>query len=431
MQMLPNHPVGRSSSEFEPLFKYEKGLQIRNMCIAGMVVSYFLGVAAFAASISLYMKDPDAEFTAGRGWSKSTSLSTSSRFAVDLSLNSVIAICTESLGYIHSTSLRWALWREGKLVYSSNIRLLTPASRSRLNSWYSNALFCFALIATYAAASQVLVKQDWGGIWPRPYNGEGTEINGFALLILGIGLLMQALITNACFIRQYCIPTWSSNVLVITSACLADGQGLHRREGRCMLSAFDNLNNISGPSLPKNLQPSLRSTDASVRHITRFLWSLPIVSLIWAIFTSVIKHRSVFLTEYNISSHVYGFLMIAGFQAFLTMGLHATELLVNRSHDEVLWRQAADRRRGKSPVWSWKATGALLKNNSTLAALTSWQYVTLFALKPVTHWFFGNSISLSTGEFVTATLDPLWTFGLAAAALLVALLGYSLASWCP
>ena len=66
-----------------------------------------------------------------------------------------------------------------------------------------------------------------------------------------------------------------------------------------------------------------------------------------------------------------------------------------------------------------------------MAALTSWQYVTLFALKPVTHWFFGNSISLSTGEFVTATLDPLWTFGLAAAALLVALLGYSLASWCP
>ena len=41
-----------------------------------------------------------------------------------------ISICTECLGCIHSTSLRWALAKEGRLEFNSNLRLFSSAHTS-------------------------------------------------------------------------------------------------------------------------------------------------------------------------------------------------------------------------------------------------------------------------------------------------------------
>lgn len=81
-------------------------------------------------------------------------------------------------------------------------------------------------------------------------------------------------------------------------------------------------------------------------------------------------------------------LITISFQLWLTLGLHCAELLVNFSRDEELWRRATSSRGVRyayGPVGSIKA------------AATSWKVLVLFALKALTHWPFGLSVSVRSG----------------------------------
>ena len=75
------------------------------------------------------------------------------------------------------------------------------------------------------------------------------------------------------------------------------------------------------------------------------------------------------------------FIVIAGFQAFLTLGLHCLDLLVSISIDEDIWRTTASAR-GYNP-----------KFNSILNMAKSWKYVVIFVCKPVVHWLYGLSMT--------------------------------------
>ena len=134
--------------------------------------------------------------------------------------------------------------------------------------------------------------------------------------------------------------------------------------------------------------------------------------------------RFVAMGEQSFSSHLYFLLFVGTFQTFATLGLHSAELLVNRSRDEVLWRRAASLHRKAGPSWAKKMPGAPKTYGSIIAALSSWQSVGLFILKPIVHWLFGSSLSAKgDGDSLVGTMSPPYTFGLAAGILVLAAFG--------
>lgn len=106
--------------------------------------------------------------------------------------------------------------------------------------------------------------------------------------------------------------------------------------------------------------------------------------------------------------------MIAAIQAFLTLGLHCAELIVNTTRDEQVWRGAAKFRQAQGGRSASQGPGASLGFNSIKAACASWQSITLFIVKPITHWLFGLGMLFGTYEefyFLIFRCLPLFTLG--------------------
>ncbi|KAK3614679.1 hypothetical protein LTR56_027095 [Elasticomyces elasticus] len=357
-----------------------------------------------------------------------TGIGPASRAVIELAVNGAITLCTETLGYVHTISLRWALQRQGRLHFSSNLRLFTQASNSAANVWYVNTASGIALILTYAAGSQIfLVTADPS--WYSPKAGGRVMVNGIAILVTGLSLLVQAGIAHLCFLGQDVrIPTWSSNVLTITLASLHNVPHFRRHNRRCMSPASSRQTRDEAASRPSAVQPSLRKTDSSTVYVLVLVWLLGPAVIAWAAGTAVTALKrfpegltAIYLTKSAVGSLLYGILLISAMQAVATLGLHSVELLVNRSRDEVTWRHAysspCSLGSRQTAVYAPKAY------NSVKAAATSWQSVGLYILKPIVHWLFGNSISELYGDgtgYVFGVMSPPYTVALAAGAFVVA-----------
>lgn len=434
----------------------DKSLYIRTACLVALGFSYVVALAFIAASSYLRRLNVDLGFPGlppdvvvhggpdAGPWCVVLTISPGAHRILDLVLSAVVTVCTEAMGYIHNVTLRWALLREGRLQYSSSLRLIASARRSWPNSRWANALSTIALVLSYAGASQTIIPYtslhfDNDGDLPR-----GALANGPALLVLGLSLLVQALISTACLMKDWArIPTWSSNVLTITLACLLDrDRAFERQEGRCLESAFDTVHAAGGePCKPQLRQPSVLLTDSAVRHITRFVWLLTAATFAWAItvvvLVAVLPEQAANVNGYfpklNLSevptatSLFLTLVIVAVFQAFATMGLHSVELLVNRSRDEQCWRHASAtsqriRTLGEDQIGSKK------EYNSITAAFTSWQSLALYCLKPLVHWLFGSSLSTSnTAGTSAAYMNNRFIFPLAVAILILATLATLLA----
>lgn len=441
---------------------FDRALTTRNICIIGLLVSWII---VAACSVLAYLMLNGAG-PVGTGIIGRNPPSTILQAIIALLLNIVVACCTECLGYLHSISLRWALWREGRLAFNSNLRLLNSARSCAPNRWYTNILLAIFLVISYAAPSQILLVKAYeyqDNDFGTSYQFEGSygyTVNGAAIAALGIGMVGQVVIVTWCLIATYkTIPTWSSSPLNTTLACLYDG--LFHREGRCMRPV--NSNGLpSGPISPQRIQPSACAAEPSVRYVLSFVWILVPATVAWA--TTVLLlglHRNIshpyfsflenvddrgiqYFAEVNIFlgmhfPYVYAFLIIAPLQAVFTLSLHCVELLVNLSRDEGVWRRAAGSTvpkpdAGYSSRNLPNAPGTMPRLSSIKAAATSWQTLILFALKPLVHWLFGLGITIFKVEYdysyeaamITMHNIPLYT--LAAVCLFLALFATLLAT---
>lgn len=412
--------------ESHKLPTFDKALSTRRLSILGLVLSYAVSLTCIIASIWIRVSVPDQNLyntdVANTGdrdgwWRAGIQLLRAERKIVDLTLNVVVTICTETLAYICTASLRWALWRQGLLQYSSNLRLFNHAPGSKANSRYANILSAIALIVAYTSASQVLLAARNEG---ATFSDTPTcEVNAIALLALGLSLLVLSLISQACLYGQSRrILTWSSNMFDITKACLHDRHGFRHRQGRCLRSAAEQSMIDDGPAQPSIVQPTLGETDPSGRHILRLLWALTPMTLLWAIVIAVYDNRyearvnkgqllgPEWITFSDLSapaSHVVVLVIVAAFQSVLTLSLHGVELLVYRSRDESAWRAAALGKRHDDQKES--RGGARLHTNAFKSLLTSWQSLTLLLFKPVAHFLFGSGLTIATVIDDTAYLS--------------------------
>jgi hypothetical protein len=355
--------------------------------------------------------------------------------AISFIVNLVLTQCLEGLAFVHSISLRWALIREGRLKYNTNIRLFTSARSSRPNTGYANAISATLFILCYAATSLLFIPfydMTYG------YRYFGPFVNSVALWTLGLALFGQTLIAIWCFYNNLqTIPSWNANPLNTTAVALTENF-THRKTGRCMLSLESPESSTQDrPTRPQSRQPSQWRAIPLVRYVMLFTWILVVLAFAWFLTIVLVNRLNVnenishlvpnnpgwtfifswnpavnqsftsdFLNsvtfgvspDYENSSakhisfgaaFVIGILLVSVIQGLQTLGLHCGELVVNMSRDEDTWRSldAAQRK----PRFQ-RQHKQVLSTSPFLAALTNWKYGTLFIFKSALHWILGQCL---------------------------------------
>ncbi|KAK0706911.1 hypothetical protein B0T26DRAFT_815149 [Lasiosphaeria miniovina] len=357
-------------------------------CLAGLVISWLIAIAASLASAILFKQEIQ------NGRATQILIWDTWREVLPLGLDVLVTLLNDSMGYIHTCTLRWSLQREGKLECNSN---LPPSTFLALPSLTAQPRSIF-----------LTLNPDLADLLKHNYDFTDAfdfHINAIALLAFGVGLLLQAIVTTWALAKTD-VLTWSSNPL-------------DPRSGRCMMSVH--LAKEDARSLkPLAKQENMFKADRRVRRILYLLGCLPLVSVIWggALLVyiregfpkTVLGQSWSFLpsfqgiTDSNCSAFrcstgtsvvnlnlgadngpagmVPAVLLTTGVQSVVTISLHCAELIVNMSRDEKIYRA----------LIGPKGTNG--HYNSIVAALTAWQTVVLFLLKSGVHWLFGLAINL-------------------------------------
>jgi hypothetical protein len=385
---------------------FDKFHGTRRLCYVGLIFSTIVAIAFIVLGC------------VSKGSQKSFELTAISLHLVPLSINVVITACTECLGLIHGTSLKWALFSEGGLEFNANLRLFSFCRNSWPHSRTINFVYLLGLALCYAASGTVLVPAPAGDM-PYVLTRSGPACIGGALLTLCIICFWSMMATR--------IPTWSSSPLMVLAAAQMDG--LEAREGRCMRSVHDR----SLPAEPVHPQKSQRSANAAHHQVRNVLLAMSIslgalllwfaitwwntcatsacgrvdseLPIYWSLFPSngngemgaaVTPYVEVYFftsvpggcngNDPECSRDVIIFtqtLFTVALQSFITVGLHCAELQITLSRDEAVWRTVAT------------PGGSDSNYSTTRAAITSWQSVILLVCKPVIHWIYGVVMYIS------------------------------------
>ena len=381
----------------------------RKLSIVGLVLSWCVAIACVACGF----------VGQHRAWAITLCWRTGPELIV-LAQNILITLCNESIGYVHSVSLRWALQQSGKLNFNSNLRLFPASLGFGPNAWYSNLIMTCAIVASYGASSLTLLPISSGSC-------NAFTVLGKSFVILGFALGAQAGIATWALTYQYQWPTWSSDAIDVAAACTQDRvHGLIRRPGRA-IQAVDLTSDISSPTEPRLRQISAFNSNRQVRHVTYLLWIGVGLCCVWWItlviyisqsqYSQVLRIASYWSLVPNIGYGVtvgiplvtggsgedynYGtdlwpgdfawiFVLCCAMQLVVTVALHMAELHINCSRDESTWRQAS------------KSKGLRRTSNALLAFLMSYQAVALFCLKPFAHWIYSLTymIDVYSGFFI-------------------------------
>ena len=427
--------VQRDSGDFtipeKSLPPYDKALGTRKILMAVLVISILIslicigfGTYSLATTPLCYWEDDYGCQIAVYAVRLHNDASVN---VVTLLFTTITTICTEGLGYIHATSLRWGLARDGRLEFNSNLRLFSATQSSASNGILANLLSGIFLIMCYAGASQMM----WG--LDNYVVAYSTSMVGF-----GFGLLGLSIIT-ALGLRwgekSGAIVTWNSDPLNTALACLHHCI-LYRRSGRSFTSAAQALG-TTVPSRPSHQQPSARMTAPYLRHVTRALFVTLFLVCIsaCAIMAALLAQRYEDMTTdrwglwhwtfistsqsdpgwSNILNETFGtyfsnhglslcvFLLGCIFQAFSTLALHAAELVVNLRRDEAAWRKAY------SSANFGSSKGCKPPSNVILGAISNKGSLLLLCLKPLAQWLYGLGFFVSRAGL---SFNPLPLFAL-------------------
>ena len=472
-------PMGKVDQERSPpapdhegeccLRRHDEGLTTRRTCLIGLVSTYIVVLGGFIATVTLAVTLNQTE---GIGFKKSTGLvgmgspEHSLLLTVPLVFAIIVTFCSESVGLLHATSLRWALWREGRLKFNTNLRLMTQASSSLPNHWIVNLYFMLVTALAYAASGQIFsvyhpTQIDPGFIDDANLLNLGFSVQALALMVFG--LFSQTIIATWSFfsIRHH-VLTWSNNPL--NNALTCAHQGLEHHLDRSLLSYHkycDTLDARLQGREPQLRQSSMAESRQSAIIVVILLWAIVISTLILASCTYGLGKPSqslgaggllqqgkaiTFPQSWSSSANTRwtGGMKTLAFrlatQLLFTLSLHSTELLVNATRDERAWRKATRwsatdlhpaeptverriarliRMKGK---WLTSAKGAQVNSNAVKDACSSWETIVLFISKFTVHWSFNESLQINFNNDGSASV-MMW----ANALLLVVALIFSVA----
>ncbi|KAK9323262.1 hypothetical protein V1517DRAFT_320726 [Lipomyces orientalis] len=339
------------------------------------------------------------------------------RDVVSLLFTFVVAIVTESLGFVHGTCLKWTLLKEGRLKFSSNLRLVSHARHSRPNGWMCNTIFMYATAVSYAT-TPILV------IYRSTASDTYPEFTKAAPIVLGISVLVQCAI---CIwgLAVTRIPSWNSSPLVAAFIASTrdkndmDRTILQNRYGRCMASVYESKRKPSGelPMSPKTRQISAIFTRAQAVCTLFISYAIFVGLLAWFIAVTVVIRKnggdatsrsfdwnffpnentpSLAIKSFNsadsstsatlqtkTSAVLVSIMLATCVQLIITIGSHFAESQVLLSRDEDIWRKASTEDGCDQSYYSLVAPLANL-----------WSFV-LFVLKVSLHWIYGLAVDFN------------------------------------
>jgi hypothetical protein len=408
-------------------YAYNRALWTRNCCIAGLILCWLAGIATEAYSIYIFCRMRTAPASdqpltdAAPLWRLPHMVAE----GIPLAINVVVTLLVESTGYIHTASLRWALLRDDKLRFNSNLRLLSSSRTSKPNKWYSNLVVLAFITLAYASSSLTFLHSNKAADFISIFglHSDYASLDIIPFWLLGSSFLGLAMMSTwaLCSVR---IPSWSSSPLDTAFAAL-QARNIHRRERRCMRSVHDQKLPAE-PTRPRQRQKRALTAHWEVKWIFLFLWGLVIACFAWSFVTGCLitatsqgtsmfgrwalvpdKYSSQFSVTLPIDDvlarSVAIIVLYAIAQSSFTIGLHCAELESNLSRDEAFWRTAT------------KPEGCRLEEyDSIKAAFTSWQSIILFIFKTVLHWVFGLCIQVQDGQVGFFPVQIMYLGGLSA-----------------
>ncbi|MCJ1377445.1 hypothetical protein MMC17_000540, partial [Xylographa soralifera] len=446
---------------------FDSSARSRALSKVGLVISWVAGFVCLGVGV---------RFVSNRNGAY-LDLNKYTKEILPLAFNVLVTCINDSLGYIHTNSLRWALQREGRLAFNSNLRLFTSARTSKANAWYANIWMLFCMIMSYASTSLIFIGDITGsaeGAFSYLPSSYTDFICGYALLTLAIGILGQCIIATAALYSAVSCPTWSQSPIETAAACAAVA-GIRRVPGRCLRSVHDKELDAS-PVAPISRQKPAYKAHKEVRAVFFSIWGAVALAFLWGVaLIAVINNRklveglyygknwtffpvlpsSVDLRAAEVqaepkntdttgtmtlailwdvygefvwqntanpyipfASFCWGFALICLLQTVMTVSLHCAELLVNVVRDEKTWRRASG------------SAGLSRKSTNVLSALlTSGPALTLFLYKPVLHWIFG--LAVSTYFSIGLVMRPPQIIYLSIGAVILASFVSALAFWQP
>ena len=362
---------------------YDRSRFSKWVALSGLLASFFVSVAcAFFVFITKgTVLGGMTAVTLKRWWQGEL---------VSLGINLLVTLCTEATGFVHNVALRAALASEQRLVFNTNLRLLSAAGGIfNPNGKLFNGFMALLLVLSYS--SSVLVTLEVA-IDPRE-GGRGTTlifISNKPLIVLAVTLALQVFIAVLAMVLAN-IRTWSSSPFDITAALVHHTQ-IIPVHGRCMHGVKDASK--YGPLSPRKKQPSACRSHSSIRKVIIALWFLVAACFTWGFYMAHISAGNIFkvftswtffsgaqsyVVTYPIPLHgkmawfywIIFYLCIIAIQAWMTFALHCSELVANVIRDEKVWRCATT------------AKGAKVSTNPLAAVYGSWLNIMLLFAKPM------------------------------------------------
>ncbi|KAG8874631.1 hypothetical protein FRB97_005772 [Tulasnella sp. 331] len=371
---------------------YDRGNRL--LALSGLVFSLVMGLAFIATGIFVYIlsgpgndqvaQELEAGYNPNPEKERNIVISFSPAVtrALELSLSVLATICTEATGYVHGTTLKWCLAKEGRLTFNANLRLLSCTKGIlSVNGPIFNAVFAITVIFSYAASSSIILNSNHYSYIPLQ---NFTVASFLPPVIFGTVLVLQATF-GFIAVRSAPVPTWSSSPLDMASA-LVHHHYIRHRPKRCMLPTLKSGDTRDDPISPSLHQPSSWESHKAVRRVVWLVWGLVGGGIIFG--GILFPWGGVVISWYGVTPPgglLWASLLSATIQSFVTIGLHCCELVTTLARDEMVWRAASSEK------------GARPSRNPLMTLMGSWESCGLLVLKPVIHWLFGLSVFMAVG----------------------------------
>ncbi|KAG8880643.1 hypothetical protein FRB97_000646 [Tulasnella sp. 331] len=367
----------------------------------------FIGIGGVIFAISPLFNIPSDLVTYVPAWSpgKERNITIPLNYYVNVALGLVLSflvmVCTEATGYVHGTTLKWGLAKEGRLEFNANLRLFSATKGIfSVNGPIVNILFLISIVLSYAASASVLFRfniyedgtdtlENRPSFWNTKKIVQSYSIISFLpVIILGTALTLQAVLGLIAYHKTR-VPTWSSSPLDVSSALVYHGY-IQRRHDRCMRSAARTDHSTDTPVQPSSRQPKPWACHKSVPRVVYLVWTTAALFLALPWTYKFIPKISGYISWDGPTWNglapplavLEGSLIVGVVQALITISLHCSELVTTLARDEEVWRAATT------------AKGAQPCGNPLKVLLGSWQTCGLVLWKPVLHWIYGLSLSL-------------------------------------
>jgi hypothetical protein len=235
------------------------------------------------------------------------------------------------------------------------------------------------------------------------------DINCFAVIFLGVGILLQACVSTCCLLCSRGVKTWSSSLLAIAKARSYDEKL--------------NTESYTSPVLPnREIQSPMLDAAPQVQFVRRLVWCFSGIFMAWSlgygIYIAVKGYDMDNVVAWSQDVQQYwqfyggtwmdygrllkstpywlGIMIQTILQSFITFALHCVELLFKISRDEASWR-------------CLQSTGSEI--DPPILSNIQWQTMMMMTFKAVVQWAFGYAFTADE-TFNIALLPAIALMGL-------------------